>query len=232
MKKLMLTAVLLTYCSTYFAQEEGKVVYVRMDKPKDNKPARMVDLDNVFKFDPLRMLSGEINFAYERRVGDKSSFEVELGPTVSQLGGFQFGTNHSYGGYASSRMGMFGSIGFRYYPLDDRVAFNGFYVSPKYTYKNYNVNYSIPNDATAPTVDGYDNMSNFTFNVGIQTWVAKNFSIDYYAGVGIGNYKSMYVNYLTVYDPNTQTYVTQANKETSNDFRYVVTLGLKIGIGH
>lgn len=232
MKKLMLTAVLFTYCSAYFAQEEGKVVYVRMDKPKENKPARMVDLENVFKFDPLRMLSGEINFAYERRVGDKSSFEVELGPTVSELGGFQYGASHSYGGYSNSRMGMFGSLAFRYYPLDDRLAFNGLYVSPKYSFKHYNVNYSIPDDPTTPSVDGYNKASQFTFNVGIQTWVAKNFSIDYYAGIGIGNYQSLFVNYLSVYDPNTQQYVMTANEETTNDFRYVFTLGIKLGIGN
>lgn len=219
------------------AQDERQVIIVdrsqaRKKTANDNMPRRLVDLNQVFKFDPFRMAIGEINFAYERVIDQQSSVEIELGPTVSNLGKNRFGvTNNGTSQYkTNSEMGVFASAAYRFYPLDGRPALNQLYISPKFKYRLYNESMEGINGSSLASVKGNTQESIFTFNFGYQQWLAERFSFDYYVGIGIGSYnrKSYY---------GTSEYVGTEWKEVwmpRNDryTHFVGTIGLKVGIGN
>src|SRR6218665_658629 len=69
------------------AQEEEKIVYVHTNRgPRNTREYKTVDLYDVYKFDAVQLVTGQILFGYEHRLGQKTSFEVELGPTISNVG--------------------------------------------------------------------------------------------------------------------------------------------------
>lgn len=220
------------------AQDERQVIIVdrtntqaRKKAPNDNMPRRLVDHDQVFKFDPFRMTIGEINFAYERVIGEQSSIEIELGPTVSNLGRNRFGiiNNGSSQYRANSEMGVFASAAYRFYPLDGRPALNQLYISPKFKYRRYNETLEGMNGSTLGVIKGHSDESIFTFNFGYQQWLAERFSFDYYFGIGIGSYnsKSYYATSEYVGTEWKEVWVPQNDRYT----RFVATIGLKVGIG-
>lgn len=236
MKRIVVGMLLLSSMYSYAQQEIVVIDRSRTKKTvNDNMPRRMVEHKQVFKFDPLRMSIGEINFAYERALNEYSSVEVELGPTISNLGRNRF-TN--FIGTGSSRqisqMGIFASAAFRFYPLDDRLVFNQLYISPKVKFRQYNeaTEYISDQTGTSGTRDGSSSETIFTFNFGYQQWLADRFSFDYYFGVGIGGYRSTSYSAFEEYNGNTNSYsiVWQENKE--NFARFVATVGIKVGIGH
>ena len=142
--RTLIAALLVCSVSAAFAQEDRMVIVKQNDNHKTSsryKPRepRTVECFNAFKFDPTRMIIGEINFSWETKIKDRLSLEFELGPTVSnlQIGG----GNHFYTpGYTETRskMGILLSAGIRYYPLDDSPVFNNLYVSPRIKYRRYN----------------------------------------------------------------------------------------------
>lgn len=218
------------------AQEE--IIVIDRSRTKktvnDNMPRRMVEHKQVFKFDPLRMSIGEINFAYERALNEYSSVEVELGPTISNLGRNRFSNIIGPGSNRQiSQMGVFASAAFRFYPLDDRLVFNQLYISPKIKFRQYNesTEYSSLETGNSGTRDGSSSETIFTFNFGYQQWLANRFSFDYYFGVGIGGYRGTSYSAFEEYNGNTNSYsiVWQENKE--NFARFVATVGIKVGIG-
>jgi len=182
------------FCSfqtaSVFAQDREVVIIERNSNSsarKSSEPKRLVNHTEVFKFDPLRMAIGEINFAYERRISDQSSFEVELGPTVSNLGRNRFASDLGSSGTTYGRqpgMGVVASAAYRFYPLDDRPVFNQLYVSPKFKYRRYNeiLDASMNNGLVGNVLEdkrGYSNEAIFTFNFGYQHWLAERFSFDF-----------------------------------------------------
>lgn len=235
MKKIVF---LLFTCTSLmsFAQEDRQVVIVQRERykqkrsPEDNMPRRLVDLDNVFKFDPFRMMIGEINFSYERVIDQQSSFEIELGPTISNLGSNRFGFDPVFGQYSvTSAVGVFSSVAFRFYPLDGRPALNQFYVSPKFKYRRYN-EWTVPGPTSLlDDKKGFSNESIFTFNFGYQQWLASRFSLDYYFGVGIASRNATRYQVSSEYiDPN---WVETWKSNASRDSRFIATIGIKVGIG-
>jgi hypothetical protein len=246
MKKIIWLSI--GFCSlqtaSVFAQDREVVIIERDSKSsrqKSSEPRRLVNHIEVFKFDPLRMAIGEINFAYERKIGDQSSFEVELGPTVSNLGRNRFTDfNGTYAGNRQPGMGVVASLGYRFYPLDGRPAFNQLYVSPKFKYRRYNeiIDAGTTNDVggvvgnVLEDAKGFSNEAIFTFNFGYQQWLAERFSFDYYLGVGIGSYYSVTYRPNTAYDGGTNTWVNTWSKIENRNARFVATIGLKVGIGN
>lgn len=235
MKKIVF---LLFSCTTLlsFAQEDRQIVIVQREKykqkrtPQDNMPRRLVDLDNVFKFDPFRMMIGEINFAYERVIDQQSSIEIELGPTISNLGSARFGFGNNGSQYTvTSAVGVFSSVAFKFYPLDGRPALNQFYVSPKFKYRRYN-EWSVPGDLSLlDDKKGFSNESIFTFNFGYQQWLASRFSLDYYFGIGISSRNVTRYELTTEYmEPN---WIEKWTPNSYRDSRFVATIGIKVGIG-
>jgi len=235
MKRIVVGMLLMSSIYSY-AQEE--IIIIDRSRTKktvnDNMPRRMVEHKQVFKFDPLRMSIGEINFAYEYALNEYSSVEVELGPTVSNLGSNRFtdfiGTGSSR---EISQLGVFASAAFRFYPLDDRLVFNQLYISPKIKFRQYNeaTEYVSNINATSEMRDGSSAETIFTFNFGYQQWLADRFSFDYYFGVGIGGYRGTSYSAFEEYNGNTNSYsvVWQENKESFA--RFVATIGIKVGIG-
>ncbi len=217
------------------AQDERQVVIIDRNqarkKSANEMPKRLVDLDQVFKFDPFRMAIGEINFSYERVIDQQSSFEIELGPTVSNLGRNRFGiTNNGSSQYrTNSELGVFASAAYRFYPLDGRPALNQLYISPKFKYRRYNESMEGVNGSTLGSIKGSTDESIFTFNFGYQQWLAQRFSFDYYLGIGIGSYNSKSYSATSEYNGTEwkEVWVPQNERYT----RFVATIGLKVGIG-
>ena len=62
-------------------------------------------------------------------------------------------------------------------------------------------------------------------------WLAKSFSLDFFAGFGIGLHQLKRFNATQVYDGVTDTWKSEW-EETSNSWaQYVGNIGIKIGIG-
>lgn len=217
------------------AQDEKYIVLDKKALKEIKKPVKsplLVENDHVFKFDPTRMLVGEIGFSYERVRGINSSFEFEIGPTISNLYGYNnhFYYNYNFPSYyaTQSGLGIFGSVGYRYYPHHD--ALNGFYVSTKLKYKTLNTEY-IDHSGVLPNERGVKNQYSFIFNMGYQVWLSKSFSMDLYGGIGIGYVYNEQMNYSSVYNSTTMLYESTWIKEKYQGANLVFNLGVKVGIG-
>lgn len=233
MKYFLISALLFAQVSISLAQDEKEIVYVHTNRGRAPREYKTVDFYNVYKFDMTAMLTGQYKLGYERRISQKSSLEFELGATLSNVG-IQVG--HLGVSNGESRLGGTVTAAWRYYPLDEVAAFNKFYVSPKVSFRNYNSEY-IQYDAFGyPTTEsgqkGYENMTRFMLVLGKQCWISSTFSLDFYAGLGLGNTRSKYkaTNYL--YDQNTQTYLPYTQTYVSNNSNVVFECGLKLGIGN
>ncbi len=220
------------------AQEDEQVVIVRQSdykKPrKAPKPDRNVENYNAFKFDPFRMAIGEINFSWEHRFHEKATFEIELGPTVSNLGRNRFYTQpgDGMGTYRrNSSMGVLASAAVRFYPLEDYFAMNKLYVSPRFKYRRYNEIITAENLSLNDT-RGYSDELIFSFNVGYQAWLSDNFAFDYYVGAGIGSYFGKTYNVNSMYDGNTDTWIYSWQPVTNRYARFVGVIGMKVTIGN
>lgn len=192
---------------------------------------RNVENYNAFKFDPLRMTIGEINFSWEKRIDEKVSVEFELGPTISNLGGNRFFYD-SYNQYQiNSRMGGLISAAVRYYPLEGSWAMNKLYISPKLKYRRYNSEFTSL-DIPLPNQSAFSNETMFTFNIGYQQWLSDNFAFDYYIGMGIGGFRSTNYSVNSIYNGNTQTYDYSWSKYTNDFTRVIGVIGVKVTIGN
>lgn len=236
MKNTLVTALLLAQIIPSFAQEEEKIVYVHTNRgPRKEREYKTVDLYNVYKFDIAQMAVGQYRFGYERRISEKSSIEFELGATLSNIG-VNIGHIGNSSMYNNSKFGVVSTIAFRYYPLDEVPALNKFYVSPKLEFCNYNVGYEAADSYGNPIEGservGYTNRTRFLFTVGKQYWLSSTFSMDIYAGLGVGSVSETYYNVYVEYDYITQTYqeVVQKRHDTRN--RVAFECGVKVGIGN
>jgi len=236
MKHTLVAFLLLAHVVPSFAQEEEKIVYVHTNRgPRNNREYKTVDLYDVYKFDVAQMVTGQILFAYEHRIGQKSSFEFELGPNLSNVG-LNFGHFGQYNN-GESRMGVSTSIGFRYYPSDDVPALNKFYVGPKFEFKNYNYLYQAMNSNGSGTpvgeqFRGYENTYRFMFNMGKQYWLSSSFCLDIYAGLGIGNVSGKSMNVYYEYNSQTQQYENVTQTVYNSDASVMFECGVKVGIGN
>jgi hypothetical protein len=219
-----------------FAQEERVVIVKREDHKSSYKKAeRDIDNYNAFKFDPLRMAIGEINFSWEHRIDDNLTFEVEMGPTVSNLNNNRFyvtddpSTVSSY--QVNSQMGFLTSVALRYYPLEDSKAMNKLYVSPRIKYRRFNESYST-NVANLADQRAGSNEFIFSFNLGYQQWLSHNFAFDYYIGMGIGSFNGNRYYLAETYDGNSNSWSYNWKEEKAQYARFVGVIGLKVSIGN
>jgi hypothetical protein len=217
-----------------FAQED--VIIIDKGKLKSYKSEREIKLNDniqVFKFAPLNMLGGEINFGYERQVSKKGSIDIEIGPTISKIG---LGVNSHFvdpwsttpTSIENSGMGFLTTFGYRFYPLDETEALNRFYVSPVLKYKL--LNHTVEDlSGTLQDANGSNSQFNFYFNFGYQLWAAKYFAIDFYGGIGIGyqNIRDYYI--ASEFVNNDWNYYWQS--DIAKGARYVFNAGIKVGIG-
>lgn len=240
MKKVFLISCFLTSLSV-FAQREVIVIDRNAAPEKRNKSHEedylsrdWVEHDNVFKFDAMRLMIGDIALSYERVIGQKTSFEIEAGPTVSNLriNRFSLHNDGSINGSRNTSMGGFGSIALRFYPLDGRPALNQFYISPKYKYKQYNELFTPKAGSALENRKGFSKQNIFSFNFGIQQWVAKQFALDYYVGIGIGHYTDRTSIANSYYDGVSNEWKEQWQDKKSSSANVVLSIGIKCGIGN
>jgi len=224
----------LTLTTITFSQQEVIVIDREEYDQKYSSPKNIKLNENthVFKFAPLNMIVGEINFGYERQISQKGSLDFEIGPTISKIG---FNVNsHLIDQWSQptavdeTGLGVLLGIGYRFYPLDNTEALNRFYVSPTMKYKVYN---HFERDLTNTLGDekGQNSNLNFTFKFGYQTWLAKSFSMDFYAGLGIGYQQR--TDHSIVNEFNGSSWGYKWQQQSSSGARYVFTAGIKIGIG-
>lgn len=223
---------------TTFAQDNEQVIIVKREPNTRYSKPRKQELDinnyNAFKFDPLRMAIGEINFSWEHRMDDHTTFELEAGPTISNLGSGRYyvSNNNSSTDYqVHSGMGGLISAAVRYYPLENSRAMNKLYISPRIKYRVYNESYSSGlsgvSDKSAKSGEFI-----FSFNLGYQQWVSHNFAFDYYIGMGIGSFKGNRYVLEQFYDGNSNTWTYGWNEETAQYARVVGVIGLKVTVGN
>lgn len=206
---------------------------------------------NALKFDILKTVIGDITIAYERKVGIKSSIEIELGPTVSNYGlnamttnSFSDNMNDSYDSYSYiNREGDFGflaSFAFRSYLLNGYPALNGLYVGPKVKFKNYNDIGRLKDPFEAAPEDMMKNQLNqlfIIFDVGMTHWFSPSFGIEYYATFGLTMNFMNYSKFKFDYDPdldtnNSMQYNTYTVNRTSRRyFNPTFGIGFKASFG-
>jgi len=222
------------------AQEEKVIVIDRGAAYKNTQRARktekLVDNSHVMKFSPLQMIMGEINLGFEKRVNEMSSIEFEFGPTLSEVG-FSVNSNHyspdpwifNYS-RRTTRAGFFGSVGYRFYPMDNTMVLNRFYVSPVFKYRIYNFgveDYS----KVLPSQKGNEGQAIFTFNFGYQKLLSDHFSLDMFAGFGLAyeSHKDFFTE--SIYDDVTGAYTYKWVNNNYSGVRFAGTMGIKVGIG-
>jgi hypothetical protein len=238
MKYIIIIASSLCF-NVIFAQGEKVVI---LDKGSSKKEQRMNNdsgelkgFDNKYavKFTPTQMIIGEINFSFERAVGNRLSVELEAGPTLSRIGLFSlnyFGNNSGSNVSKYSDLGGFVVLGLRFYPLMRRYNLNGLYVGPAIKYRHYNTELKDNFNGLANTTDKRTDL-NFTFNIGYQVWASKMLCFDFYGGFGL-NYRMETSNQIvSVYDPVTTLYNSEWQREKDKGVLFLGRLGVKIGIG-
>lgn len=241
MKKIFLGLSFTCFLFAAFGQEE-KIIIIDKGVGKTTRHSsktvperKLVDNISVLKFSPLQMVVGEINFGFERKIDEMSSVEFEFGPTLSNVR-LSVNDNHyndPWGnGYSqeTSKIGLFGSVGYRFYPMDNGKVLNGFYVSPVFKYRlmNFGVHdYS----GNLEDTKGNESHAYFTFNFGFQRWLSDHFSLDFFGGIGLGYEAHTRYDVATTYDGNTGLYNYYWDKRTYDGVRFLVTGGIKVGIG-
>lgn len=238
MKKTFIAVYFISFFFSVFGQEE-KIIVIDRGSGKTQKQKKERDLVNnntVLKFSPLQMLVGEINFGFEKKIDEISSVEFEFGPTLSNIE-FSVEENHYYdpfgngGSTETAGLGLFASAAYRFYPMDNSKVLNGLYVSPVLKYRLMNFGVHDYSDVLENT-KGSENDIYFTFNFGFQRWLSESFSLDFFAGIGLGYESHLHYRATSVYDGNTGLYNYDWEKDAYNGVRFVFTGGIKIGIGH
>jgi putative salt-induced outer membrane protein YdiY len=240
MKKVLLMSCFFTTLSI-FAQRE-LIVIDRNAAPSKKSSSQEDDFlsekwvqhTNVYKFDAMRLIIGDIALSYERVIGQKTSLELELGPTLSNLGmnRFTLQDDNSINGSKNTSMGGFGSLAIRFYPLDGRPALNQFYISPKFKYRQYNEIFSPSAASALDDRKGFSKQNIFSFNFGMQQWVAKQFALDYYVGIGIGHYVDRSSRPNSYYDGVSNEWKEEWLDKKTNSANVVLSIGIKCGIGN
>lgn len=207
--------------------------FLKDEKPEAVKPdeIKLNYNTSAFKFAPLNLILGEINFSFEQKVSKHGSIEFELGPTLSGVSLTEESKNFDKSGPNTRRTGDLGflaSFAYRIYPLDETEAMNRFYLSPMLKYKLYNVK---EEDVTSflPDERGKNARFNFIFNFGYEMWGSESLCIDFYAGLGVGYKEILQHTVSTVYSG--QEWVNAWESDFSSGAQLVFNIGVKFGIG-
>jgi|TARA_R110000737_G_scaffold352891_1_gene400887 hypothetical protein len=192
--------------------------------------------NSVVKFSPSKMMRGEIQFSYERKMAEQASFEFSAGPAISNVSPLNF--DHIFGNGSnateSSLLGFVATIGARYYPLEDRDALEGFYVSPIIGFTQLNYNFSADNigyGIVLPDQRGHSNQTSFAFVFGTQKWLSSTFCLDMYIGSGIKQIteQNYFIDYGDFNGPINPT--PKWGEQTNTNVTWFITGGIKVGIG-
>ncbi len=225
------------FISTIGFSQEDQIVILREEpaKPKVKRQIkeRNLDIQNAFKLDPFRLGIGEVNFSWETKIARKATIELELGPTISQLGtGSSSVSNSPNLTYQpESAIGVLASLAVRYYPLENMLAMNKLYISPRFKYRNYSTNYTTSDPALLAEISGSSSELIFSFNIGIQQWVSNNFAFDFYVGAGIGSIKNTEYLPISTYNSASDSYSYLWVERKTSNARFLGVVGMKIVVG-
>lgn len=251
MKKIVnigfVTALILTSTVGYAQQEivgdESTYQMVPAKKQKNHglrNFLRSGTIDNplnetVIQFNPLQILRGEIGFTGEQVIAPRMSAVLSLGTTLSNLSpvssGHYFPTGS--GGPQTDAETKFGSMigaGVRYYPLTDHAATNGFYLEPSFKVRNYR-ELLVDREQLLPSTMAKQGQYRFAFNMGMQRWYSNNFSLGYYAGVGINYQVDNTSRVLAEYNLSTGSTEYYWQPSQTRDALWYFSGGIVLGIG-
>lgn len=217
--KYVLTFLLVVLTAPRLVAQEGEELRSIVPPGSLNK--------NAIKFDPIRMLVGEIAFSYERRLTPNISAEVAAGPTISNVNHviYGFGTQHPNDDLEETRWGGFFNVAGRYYLLQS-AAMRKCYIAPKFRWSRFNT-FSTDNSELITRATYQNTFSSLLLGLGWQAWYSQQFALDYYIGAGYS-----WNTYNTSYDFSKYSgeqvggyYLTE--KQTT----FVYEVGIKCTIG-
>lgn len=201
-------------------------------------------VQNAVKFDVVKMLAGDLTFAYERKIGKMSTIEIEAGPTISLFGlnKMQFIRNisnlqdYDFGLQRESGFGGLFSIAYKVYLLNNYPAMHGLYIAPKFKFKNYNASTLLVNTYTNERVTDKKNTMNqffLIFDVGMTHWFSPKFGIEYYATFGLATNLFKYNSYTYTYGDGVTTpmWDYQVKVNHKRFFNPAAGLGFKVNFG-
>ncbi len=195
--------------------------------------------EHVLKFNPLQVFRGELGLTLENTLSERTTYSLMLGPTISNLSpvssghsfpasevGFQVSPQYS----VSSKVGIMIGSSFRFYPMNDDAATNGFFVEPSFKYRRFNENIFDRNEILEDQ-NGHTNQFRFAFNVGSQRWYSNQFSLEYYIGAGINYQTESTYRVFSEFDFNTGEVSHSWVGSNINDALWYISGGINIGIG-
>lgn len=208
MKKILLVIFTFAVGFTSFAQE----VEENLIRTKSGKT--LYTFNNAFKVDVAQILVGDIIFAYERAFNFNNAFEIEMGPTISNLGlnsmrligNNRFLANSTQPSYVQpdyqQNIGFLMSVAYKKYLLNDYLAFNGLYIAPRLKFRNYNgkANYFDFNIQQNKEYKDILNQLILTFDVGMTHAFKAGFGIEYYASFGLTTNMFKFTSIEAVYE--------------------------------
>lgn len=239
---------LIVFCSSNLVFSQDDVI---SQNTKPVKAPIKEDQTYIIKFDPTRIILwegkisnhtrsvvSELGLGLEKKIGTHSSFEFELGATrydyaFEPVGARDVPDDDYYQTLhynVASKLGFYSSLAYRYYPI--KQALRGVYVSPKFRYR------LLKDEVTPKVSDIVDSREEshkeffYMINLGYETWLSDNYSLDFYIGVGmrskISNFNHCYWSYNSKTNSSTLNWISSSTKEILPN----INLGVKIGFGN
>lgn len=244
MKRTILLLLSLFVAGATFSQNR-ELDTVRVGRELFYKPK------NAFKLEVLKILNGDIIFAYERPIGYSSSIEFEIGPTVSYIGfnrmqflgmvknfpryDMNFAKQHGNGAG-----GFLFSFAYKKYVLENQPALNGLFIAPRLKFRNYNsyIDFSGFNssDYVNKLPDKLMNVKNhlyqglLTFDFGMNHTFKNHFGLEYYFSFGLTANSFKYRYFNEFYNGEEDQYYYQLGRMKRTFFNTNFSFGLKFYI--
>lgn len=220
MRTILLTSVVLFFGLSLNAQDENQ------------RGPRQIENKFAFKFTPTQLIMGELNLSTEFRIARKMSLDIDLGPTISQIGlggrALEDFDNGQENLIREGSFGYFGALGVRYYPFEKTSALTRFYLHPQLKYRVYNTLVSEETEAW-DQINFSNTQYKFLFNVGWQLWTTKSFGFDFYLGGGIGYRQLEMGTPMLTYENNEFQYNWEV--ELQNRPQLLMNAGIKLAFG-
>lgn len=234
--------VLLFVLATTFFQSIARTQVKYLDTVRVGKELLYMPQDAI-KVDVLKILSGDVIFAYEHVFNFNNAIEIEIGPTISMIGlnrmrflGMQKKIPNYTPTSSSTRDGTTGfllSLGYKKYLLDGYPGLNGVFIEPRIKYRNYNTknDFTAYNPADTKTYKDRLHQCLITMDTGMDHYFKNGFGVEYYMSLGLALNSFRYNNYYESYDDLTQTWNSGVKESKFSFVNISFSLGLKLFVG-
>lgn len=197
---------------------------------------------DAIKVDALKILSGDVVFAYEHVFSYNNAFEIEIGPTISMIGFNRLNflgrsidnkiPNYNYQ-TAEGSTGFLLSLGYKKYLLEDYPGLNGVFIEPRIKFRNYNNKSSFATFNPEYT-KVYKNklfQGLVTIDAGMDHYFKSGFGLEYYMSLGLAMNSFRYNHYYESFNDVTQEWTNGIAESHKNFANITFSLGLKLFIG-